>query len=208
MSIAPFFPSTSHQWISSHVSGFYFPQLKDEVEVLSAVKVMSLYLSSAVREGDRIQGMLHLRGVDLINLILSNKEVSSSPTQQKPGLTDFRVVAYPVHADDSNIEFAHWTLGLLVNISWKKGTVLQEAHDWHVFHFDSLCCNERSLPNATDIARRILNGGEEILIQSHEVSVPRQPPGSNNCGLYPAHFLRIFLSDVEGHIQHCLSVCG
>jgi hypothetical protein len=40
------------------------------------------------------------------------------------------------------------------------------------------------------------------------VPVPRQQLGSNDCGLFACHFLRVFLEDIEESVEFCTKVRG
>jgi hypothetical protein len=108
------------------------------------------------------------------------------------------IIAFPMHMDD------HWTLGIAVN---KKHSINLE--DWHLFHFNSLVMN--SAPRAIERVRTFAQFAlgkiqDRAQISYHEIPVPRQKAGSNDCGLWPAHFLGIFLEDSERFIQYCCSV--
>ena len=109
------------------------------------------------------------------------------------------IVAFPVHNDYPG----HWTMGLLVTLKYSTG-----GQDWRLFHFNSLV-----LPTQITSERRCLTFAQFVLrcadsrfIKFVDVPVPEQAEESNDCGLYPAHFLKVFLSDPEKFIKHCTSV--
>lgn len=138
---------------------------------------------------------------------LENKTPTRSravPVKPSDSLLSKRIIAYPVHAAEGASGSAHWTLGVLVNRSWERNEDAQVGHDWVLLHFDTLHCNDKSESNAMKVARFISQKGSDI--ELIDVPVPRQPPLSNNCGLYPAHLLKIFLSNVERSIKDCTAV--
>lgn len=116
-----------------------------------------------------------------------------------------RVVAYPVHAQKAFPGAEHWTLAVMVNENWVEGAEHQTNQRWQIFHFDTLHCNANSKINAVKTALFIAESSDDSEIDFCEVAVPYQPAGSNDCGLYPAHFLKIFLSNIDKSISICKS---
>jgi hypothetical protein len=117
------------------------------------------------------------------------------------------IIVFPVHAGLSSGS-EHWTLGILVNVKHDKDRIEQPLKEWHLFHFNSLPgCNSKSKSNAIGIAQYLTYTDDEEDICFREIPVPRQGFGSNDCGLYPSHFMKIFLGHPEFFIKYCL-VCG
>lgn len=120
-------------------------------------------------------------------------------------LRNKRVIAYPVHADESSGP-PHWTLGILVNKSWDRNADTQADRRWSLLHFDTAHCNSSSESNALAVAKFIAGFKSNLEIEIVDVPVPKQPALSNDCGLYPAHFLKIFLSNIDKSIEECTTV--
>jgi hypothetical protein len=111
------------------------------------------------------------------------------------------IIAFPVHAAALSGP-DHWSLGILVNELYNASRQNQDKQ-WILFHFDSFPgCNENSKPNAIEIAKFIIDA-KSIDVEFVEVPVPMQSPISNDCGLFPAHFLRIFLRNPDLSIKVC-----
>jgi hypothetical protein len=123
-------------------------------------------------------------------------------------LQDKRLIAFPVFAADSDQGPSHWTLGILYNARWQNNLLRQADHEWTLFHFDSAHCNLQSKDNAISLAQFLTKTDFKKDIKFIDVLVPLQDPYSNNCGLYPAHFLKHFCFDVEDSIIYCTSVCA
>jgi Ulp1 family protease len=101
----------------------------------------------------------------------------------------------------------HWTLGIAVNLDWdvqqENG---QNTSRWIVLHFDSHHCSEVPKKRAVAFARWFLDLPPKTALKLYEVPVPSQPPGSNDCGLYPAHFWKVFLHDPVQYLKLCTTV--
>jgi hypothetical protein len=125
-------------------------------------------------------------------------------------LKDKRLIAFPVFAEDGNKGPAHWTLGILYNALWKENLSnhlsKQTDYEWMLFHFDSARCNKQSKINAISLAQFLTKTDFKKDIKFIEVLVPLQGSFSNDCGLYPAHYLKLFCLDVEDSIAYCTSV--
>ena len=131
--------------------------------------------------------------------------VCADPSIIDPALLKKQIIAFPIFSDEGNGGPAHWTLGTLVDVNWQReGLEIQNDPSWHLFHFDSTLCNLENRETANAIGRFIL---QKVPFKFMEIPVPIQSPTSNDCGLYPAHFLRIFLTDVEKSIKFCFYVC-
>lgn len=115
---------------------------------------------------------------------------------------NMRIIAFPIFAKSPN----HWTLGILVNVLWQPNKAIQTKFDWVLLHFDSLPCNESSTANGILFAKFVVAMKGNKTIQCVDVPVPKQASHSNDCGLWPAHYLRTFLNDREFFISHCTSV--
>jgi Ulp1 family protease len=111
-----------------------------------------------------------------------------------------RVIAFPVHSKFP----AHWTLAIAVNTNYHPET--PSPPNIQLFHFDSCPCNSGSHDKAVKFARFAFNLGKEEKLVAYEVPVPYQPTSSNDCGLYPAHFLKIFLNNVDKSVEFCQRV--
>jgi hypothetical protein len=111
-----------------------------------------------------------------------------------------QILAFPVHTDSPG----HWTLGIAVNKKW--GILPSVRPEIEVFHLDSLPHDEKHREIAEQFARHAFQLTKDDECQVIEVAVPYQPFGSNDCGLYPAHFLKIFLSDIDNGLSICRKV--
>jgi Ulp1 family protease len=111
-----------------------------------------------------------------------------------------RILAFPVHIADPG----HWTLSIAVNTNWATPLSIRPHVD--VYHLDSLPDNPQHRKLSESFARHIFQLEDTDYCQVHEVAVPRQPHFSNDCGLYPAHFMKIFLTDVEKGLLACINV--
>lgn len=107
-----------------------------------------------------------------------------------------RIIAYPVHSP------GHWTLGILVNKLWQE-----QGENWVAYHFDSFKCNEYALPTALAFGQYVTGIRHRCDLPIKEVPVPQQRAGSNDCGLWTAHYLKIFLKDIDFFIDFCNLVC-
>jgi len=133
---------------------------------------------------------------------LSNGKAVSKYAEQLGGL-DFstrRLLAWIPHSPYPD----HYTLAVLVNVSWSRNASKPLKPDWHLFHLDSL---PNSKPRAAGVYSgkfaAYLLGIPYTDITVTEVSVPKQPGGSE-CGLCAVHFLRIFLEDIDKATKFCL----
>jgi hypothetical protein len=164
----------------SHVSNIFQPHLKDEVRILSVLR----YIIARADEFQRAsKDKIGVNDLDAAKLTYARH----------------RLVAF------ATIEDFHFTLGILINLNWKKPDSLPS---WRLFHFDSL--NGTYLANNKLNARKFgafLAGIRIKDLPITEVPVPMQGPGSNTCGLFAAHFLRIFLDDIDKSIEFCTKVC-
>lgn len=114
-----------------------------------------------------------------------------------------RIVAFPVHTEHPN----HWTLGILVNLNWteaKQFTLGRSEENWCLFHFDSSGQDKSIMDSARQFASFILELPSPQCINAFMIPALEQPAESNDCGLYPFHFLRVFLRDRERNIEYCL----
>jgi Ulp1 family protease len=111
-----------------------------------------------------------------------------------------RIIAFPVHSKLPE----HWTLAIAVNTSYQAEN--PPIRSIKLFHFDSFPCDSGSRAKAEKFTRFALNlsDGEELAV--YEVPVPYQPTYSSDCGLYPAHFLKIFLNNADKAIDFCQKV--
>lgn len=125
---------------------------------------------------------------------IPNKRTRSLPSPLESWKTR-RIIAYPVHSP------GHWTLAILVNKLW-----LEKGQNWIVYHFDSFKCNEYALPTALSFGQYVTGIKHRRDLPIKEVPVPQQSPDSNDCGLWTAHFLKVFLKDVDFFINFCDSV--
>lgn len=117
-----------------------------------------------------------------------------------------RILAFPVHSKT----FQHWTLGILVNLKWssRKATTNERTdEEWRLFHFDSLGCIKDVMRQAQEFASYLVEL-PTTSIMATMIPCLVQPSMSNDCGLYPFHFLRVFLRDRERSIHYCLQVCS
>jgi hypothetical protein len=120
-------------------------------------------------------------------------------------IRSYRLIAFPVYTAANKSGSSHWTLGILYNQLWNKTSSPQLEFDWHLFHFNSLVnCNRETAVTATEAAQYLTKTDFKVDIKYVEVPVPRQE--GCDCGLYPAHFLKVFLCDLDASIEHCLSV--
>jgi hypothetical protein len=141
--------------------------------------------------------------VQLINTISRREAHVNAPRD----FADKWIIIFPVHSGSSS-GAEHWTLGILVNVKHDKDRLEQPLKEWHLFHFDSCPgCNSRSKTNAMGLAQFLTYTEDKEDIRFRDIPVPRQQAGSNDCGLYLSHFMKIFLGDPEFFINYCL-VCG
>ena len=118
-----------------------------------------------------------------------------------------RFIAFPFHSNEPG----HWTLCIAVNMKWKRGCsqaeleAMRSGH-WTLLHFDSLSKNSKIEQDAIEYARHIFELTAEATVDSIQVPALKQPAGSMDCGLYPFHFLRVFLTDREKYLELCLQV--
>jgi Ulp1 family protease len=75
-----------------------------------------------------------------------------------------------------------------------------------VFHFNSLPTQTKSIACAEEYDRYVFQLTKAEKSKAFEVPVPFQPASSNDCGHYPAHFLKIFLKDIDKAIKFCVKV--
>lgn len=113
-----------------------------------------------------------------------------------------RIIAFPIFAKSPN----HWTLGILVNKFWQSDKATQTKFNWVLLHFDSLPCNNSSIANGAQFAKFVTSSMDAKPIEIIDVPVPKQATHSNDCGLWPAHYLRTFLNDREFFIDYCTTV--
>lgn len=132
------------------------------------------------------------------------EKAQSKLNQSLALLLNKRIIAFPVHASGGASGWPHWTLGIVVNRKWEKSEEVQIQHDWILFHFDTMHCNDDSELNAVKVATFITQSNSNIKLI--DIPVPKQPSLSNDCGLYPAHFLKIFLSNINRSIEECTAV--
>lgn len=126
-----------------------------------------------------------------------------NPTQPlKPERLQCRIIAFPIHISDP----PHWTLGIIVNTSWQAQTDATKHPTWVILHLDSCHCSNRSMQLALDFTCYLLGIKEKDSVKKYEIPVPSQAPKSQDCGLYPAHFLKIFLTNPDEMIRYCTSV--
>ena len=110
------------------------------------------------------------------------------------------MLAFPVHSP------AHWTLGLLVNLAWTKDDK-KGVPEWMLFHFDSHPTNvDYPLIIARHFAKCITGVKHRRDISIKDVPVPGQKTHSNDCGLWPAHYLKVILQDPDFIIDFCRTV--
>lgn len=112
--------------------------------------------------------------------------------------TTKRIIAFPVHSP------GHWTLGITVNHAWGTGN----KAEWVIFHFDSFPFEGSSKSTAQKIGQFVTNVHHRKDIPIKSIPVPGQKTNTNDCALWPAHYLKIFLKDPDFFIEHCNSVCG
>ena len=118
-----------------------------------------------------------------------------------------RLVAYPVHTTDP---FEHWSLGVVYNRKWDasrhpKGIDMKpEDMEWCHLHYDSLTV-KASFIRSKRIAEFILDRDSRSF-DHHSVTTIKQPEESNDCALYPPHFLRIIICDLEKQLEFALKV--
>jgi hypothetical protein len=206
----------------SHISSYY-RDLKDEVIILVASQIQmwlkntkkwtpmedelpSVSLRAEIPPIDSFP--LDQSGLPIIDtaaLLSTLTKILGEVCEAPSLLKHFRVIAFPVHADNSHSGIAHWTLGILVNTLWKTGCKKQISFKWTLFHMDSAHCNPNNIKNATRIAQYVTKTEFKSEIKVIDLPVPTQN-GSSDCGLYPAHFLRTFLRDVDYFINYCSSV--
>lgn len=116
-----------------------------------------------------------------------------------------RIIAFPFHSKLSQ----HWTLGILVNLNWKPDDTLgAEAAmlpDWRLLYFDSMGANSDIMERARQFSTFLVEVSDTD-VKSVCVPTLMQRSNSMDCGLYPFHFLRVFLRDRNRLIQYCTSV--
>lgn len=112
--------------------------------------------------------------------------------------TSKRIIAFPVHSP------GHWTLGIVINYSWRT----EQKADWRAFHLDSYPCNQEAIKTAHKIALFVTGIKHRYELSIKEIPVPGQRTSSNDCGLWPAHYLRVFLKEREAFINRFQSVCS
>ena len=93
----------------------------------------------------------------------------------------------------------------MVNRTWKQPNRLKNPN-WALFHFDSHVCTAASQHYALGFGKYLLEIDRNASVDVFEVPVIPQPPLSNDCGLYPAHFLSIILRDVDRYLAKCVEV--
>jgi hypothetical protein len=111
-----------------------------------------------------------------------------------------RLLAFTVFHDKPG----HWTLAIAVNMNYNAG--IDNSPNISVFHFDSLPIQTKSIAFAEEYARYAFQLTKAEKSKAFEIPVPFQPASSNDCGLYPAHFLKIFLKDIDKAIEFCVKV--
>ena len=110
-----------------------------------------------------------------------------------------RYVAFPLHEDSPG----HWTLCILVNLKWIHGK-RKKPRGWICLHLDSFYSSPSMSRIIQDYSKYLLEPETDEDLPFFHIPVAQQPVGSNDCGLYPAHYLRIFLQDPEQFISvHC-----
>jgi Ulp1 family protease len=122
------------------------------------------------------------------------------PLQPRESWKSKRLLAFPIHTSNPG----HWTLAVAINHSWNVSP--KRAPQIDVFHFDSFPDSPQHRKKAEKFARYAFQLEKGNLCRVIEVAVPRQTTWSNDCGLYPSHFLKIFLSDVEKALSVCMKV--
>jgi hypothetical protein len=207
--------------VHSHVSGIFANEngWRDRVEVISAIYTGSWQQMSGCRDGklkfpesESQWVKANSRGVnkdpdvqfippDEVRPRKKRKKKDKMRTHMRPRTRwpARWILAFPVFVEDPS----HWTLGILVNKSY--GTAVP---DWSVFHFNSLLLeNEvQSDQRCLDFAHFILSESLSNEVTLFNIPVPSQKGMSNDCGLWGAHYLRIFLEDADKFIKYCSSV--
>jgi Ulp1 family protease len=107
-------------------------------------------------------------------------------------------VIYSTTTEDFVSGKGHYTLGIVINLNWEEDDEVPINPKWLSLHFDSLH------GSTGDSTKRELNGITRFIagpdygdLDYVEVAIPQQSGGSNDCGLYPPHFFRIFLQNPE-----------
>jgi hypothetical protein len=110
-----------------------------------------------------------------------------------------QIIAFPVHSTN------HWTLGMVVNIAWDsdgdEGDVFSPV--WVGFHFDSYPCNSEAMATAHKLGLQLTGITRRKDLKFTEIPVPGQASRSNDCALWPAHYLKTFLQDIDKFIEYC-----
>ena len=115
----------------------------------------------------------------------------------KRSLSNYRFVASPINGIN------HWALMILVNPARKENEIAPRT-TWTLLYFDSLR-GAVLVYIAEKFARALLGLGKDDKLEVIKVPTLSQP-NAVDCGLYPAHFLRTFLSDPGENLKHCLTV--
>jgi Ulp1 family protease len=116
----------------------------------------------------------------------------------KPSWKSKRILAYPVHTPSPG----HWTLAIAVDMTWRSSQ--KGSRKINIFHFDSLPVGNEHRDLAEKFGRHAFEVADSEELKVFEVPIPNQPAYSNDCGLYPSHFLKIFLSDIEKYLDFCM----
>jgi Ulp1 family protease len=98
-------------------------------------------------------------------------------------------------------ENQHFSLGIIVNPNW--GT--DKPPQWILLHLDSRAQMTNHCSRAHAFAAWLMETDQES-IKVIRVPTPQERSGSNDCGLYTAHYLKIFLDDDEVALMFTLHV--
>jgi Ulp1 family protease len=110
------------------------------------------------------------------------------------------------------IEDSHFTLNIVLNDNWREPKLKPLHPKWMLFHFDSLRTATRqgewtlNLKNAKGFALWALDIRDKDKLDIFDTPVPQQASASNDCGLFAAHFLRVFLNDIQKSRDFCIQV--
>lgn len=167
----------------SHVANL-FPSLKGRVQIITTAW-LSCWISACIRD---------------VNL-KEHRKTTLGRLKLTARISEWRqhqIIAYPVYS------VQHWSLALLVNLAWSDIQTDVVSVDWTGFHFDSYPTGKDAIRTAKAVGQHLTGIKHRRNLRFIEVPVPGQKQYTNDCALWPAHYLRTFLENIPAFTKHCM----
>jgi len=126
---------------------------------------------------------------------------NQSTPLRKPSELKRPIVARKLHAWSSPIHCeSHWTSIIALNSQF-GGRSATDGRGWRVLYFDSLGPSEEDQARSLRFAKWVLELDENDDLEMVTVPTPRQLPGSNDCGLLAAHYIKVFFRSFHSNFK-------